>query len=157
MKRFVVPAMSWRYPSGRHKEVIVGYYTRGSRPAGSRLAQYQSWREHVRASAAKVGFKLPLMVLEHEPIYVYVVAYFVDRRHPDVENVRKGIVDALFYVTKAEKQLLGEGAGSDKWVAGAHSLPRYDKEDSRVEVFVLTPKEWARVFNLEVLDEESSS
>ncbi len=54
--------------------------------------------------------------------YLHVMIYFRDRKHPDAENVRKGIQDALF------KQ--------DKYVAGSFDFG-YDPKRPRCEVKIV--------------------
>lgn len=146
MIHFTIPAMRWIGKTGRSRQVVVGYYSRGARPSGERLEQYFAWREHICYHASQAGVQLPWRVTKNSRQMVYIVAYFENGNHPDVENVRKGIVDALVYVSKEMKALLGPGYGSDKWIGGGHSLPRYDKVKPRAEVYILTPEEWLEIF-----------
>lgn len=126
---FVIPALvTWGRSGGRpdptapRQAKLVGYYTRGATPNHTRLREYLAWKEHVRAHAPPA--LRPLRpVDEASRVRLDVVCYFATRTHADPENVRKGVVDALF-------------PGGDKWVYGAHDHPRYDAARPRVEVTV---------------------
>lgn len=86
---------------------IVGYYTKGKTPNWTRLKEYNAWKDHVREHAPPIPQAGP----EH-PVRVDVWCYFASGTHPDPENVRKGIVDALF-------------PNGDRWVFGYHHHPLY--------------------------------
>ncbi|KQR22903.1 hypothetical protein [Deinococcus sp. Leaf326] len=86
---------------------LVGYYTTGKTPNWSRLKEYQGWKDHVRAAAPPVP-----QATDAAPVRVDVWCYFASGTHADPENVRKGIVDALF-------------PGGDKYVYGYHHHPLY--------------------------------
>ena len=64
------------------------------------------------------GLKVPLQATGEKPLCICTVAWFRNGVHPDPENVRKGIADALF---KA-----GEGGG-DKYTGGTFYPPMYAK------------------------------
>jgi len=66
-------------------------------------------------------------VTRERPVSIYTRAFFADGRHPDPENVRKAIADALFY---------GQ-PGGDKYTGGAFCPPVYDKSNPRVEVVIV--------------------
>lgn len=89
---------------------LVGYYTTGKEPNWSRLKEYQAWKDHVRDAA----FPMPKATAT-KPVRVDVWCYFSNGTHADPENVRKGIVDALF-------------PGGDKYVYGYHHHPLYSDE-----------------------------
>ncbi|WP_264778191.1 RusA family crossover junction endodeoxyribonuclease [Deinococcus aetherius] len=126
---FVIPALAtWGRSGGRpdptapRRAKLVGYYTRGATPNHTRLREYQTWKDHVRAHAPPELRRLR-PVDETSRVRLDVVCHFANRTHADPENVRKGVVDALF-------------PGGDKWVYGGHDHPRYDAARPRVEVTV---------------------
>ena len=80
----------------------------------ARAKRYHAWMVAVQVEARKAGFRLPMEATEAAPLRIDAYATFKNRRHPDPENVRKGIVDALFY-----------GGNGDKFVFGYHAAPRY--------------------------------
>jgi hypothetical protein len=86
---------------------LVGYYTKGSTPNWSRLKEYEAWKDHVRSKTLSVP-----TASADTPVRLDVWCYFGSGVHADPENVRKGIVDALF-------------PGGDKWVYGYHHHPLY--------------------------------
>lgn len=96
---------------------LVGYYTKGARPNWARLNEYHDWKDHVRKH---VQAALPAPTKDR-PVRVDVHCYFASGTHSDPENVRKGIVDALF-------------PDGDKHVYGYHHHPLYDPADPRVVV-----------------------
>lgn len=113
---------------------LVGYYTKGKQPNWSRLNEYHAWKDHVRAH---VRDQLPVPCRE-KPVRVDVWCYFGSGTHSDPENVRKGIVDALF-------------PDGDKHVYGYHHHPLYDPADPRVVV------EIAQGAQLTVMSERAST
>lgn len=120
-----------------------GYYTSGKYPNWERRSKYEDYLKHVRFSARMQNFKMEALdATEMTPILVHTITYFQSRIHHDPENVRKGVIDALFYQgTKAEKKLLrlaGKKVKTlqDKYVGGFAAPPLYDKENPRVEVYV---------------------
>ncbi|GBF04790.1 hypothetical protein DAERI_020387 [Deinococcus aerius] len=126
---FVIPALpTWRRSGGRadpsasrlHK--LVGYYTQGARPNHTRMREYHTWKDHVRAHAPP-GLLGVRPTDERSRVRLDVVCFFANKTHADPENVRKGVVDALF-------------PQGDKWVYGSHDHPRYDPARPRVEVTV---------------------
>lgn len=100
---WTIPAM----PAG-DKLKIIGYYTQGKHPNWTRMKEYHAWKDHVRKCTA---LNIPAATAER-PIRIDVWCYFGSKAHPDPENVRKGIVDALF-------------PGGDKHVYGYHHHPLY--------------------------------
>lgn len=76
------------------------------------------------------GVEIPLTATKDEPLFIKIIAYFRNGVHADVENVRKGCVDAMFY------DPLSKSKGDDKWVAGSFPLPRYDEEEPRLVVII---------------------
>lgn len=126
---FTIPALpSARRTGGRVKGAkapapkLVGYYTKGKTPNWTRVNEYHAWKDHVRLHAPR-----ELLALrprdEASRVRLDVVCYFAHGTHGDPENVRKGIVDALF-------------PHGDKWVYGHHDHPHYDPQRPRVEVSV---------------------
>jgi len=57
----------------------------------------------------------------NQKIYVSSIAYFANKKHGDMDNIHKGILDALFV--------------SDKYVAGAFDF-YYDAQNPRLEVTI---------------------
>ena len=104
---------------------LVGYYTKGARPNWTRLNEYHTWKDHVREHAPLGDALTPR---PDQPVRVDVRCYFADGVHNDPENVRKGIVDALF-------------PDGDKWVYGYHHHPLYDALNPRVEVVITLDEE----------------
>ncbi|AFZ67099.1 RusA family crossover junction endodeoxyribonuclease [Deinococcus peraridilitoris] len=105
---------------------LVGYYSKGKVPNWVRSKEYDAWKDHVRLFA-------PLRIKRLNPrdkssrVQVDVFCYFPSANHSDPENIRKGIVDALF----------GRRQGKDdQWVFGYHHWPEYDGRQPRVEVHV---------------------
>lgn len=92
---------------GKYRPKIVGYYTQGKTPNWTRMKEYQTWKDHVR----DCGPPMPKASRAH-PVRVDVWCYFSSEVHPDPENVRKGVVDALF-------------PDGDKYVYGYHHHPLY--------------------------------
>ncbi|MHA0041525.1 RusA family crossover junction endodeoxyribonuclease [Deinococcus sp. PEB2-63] len=126
MTRFIIPALPCaRTTAGKIDRTkplrpkLVGYYTKGARPNYARMNEYHDWKDHVRAN---VPGELPSATKE-QPVRLDVYCYFASGTHADPENVRKGIVDALF-------------PGGDKFVFGYHHFPQYDAQNPRVEVEV---------------------
>ncbi len=126
---FTIPPLACACYSGKGKErkktgktipKLVGYYTKGARPNWARMNEYHDWKDHVREHVPAV---LPAPTKER-PVRVDVHCYFASGTHADPENVRKGIVDALF-------------PGGDKHVYGYHHHPLYDPADPRVVVEVV--------------------
>jgi hypothetical protein len=92
---------------------------------------YSEWCKMVREVAAYAGgLKLPLAATKTEPAVIVTRSWFRDGRHPDPENVRKAIADALMYQGRTGKGL------RDKFCGGAFGAPLYDEADPRVEVMV---------------------
>lgn len=109
-----------------------GYYSHGARPNWKRKTKYHEYLKMVRDFAEVSCIQLPLKATNKNPCYIHTVAYFATGTHSDPENVRKGIVDALFY----NKEFKGIG---DKHVGGSFSHPLYDAENPRVEVRIDYP------------------
>lgn len=112
-----------------------GYTVTTHRDKG-RSPRYKKYREYcalVREHASIAGVEIPMTASREEPLFIKVIAYFRDGVHADVENVRKGCVDALFYCPFTKKK------GDDKWVAGSFPLPKYDKEEPRLVVIIKEP------------------
>ena len=109
----------------------VGFYVLGSRPDWLRKQAYHKWLKSVRRVAREAGVPVGQMsATKRSPMWIETVAWFANGRHPDPENVRKAVADALFY-TKANRR-----GSADKFVGGAFPPPLYDAENPRVEVMV---------------------
>lgn len=128
MTRFTIPPLDCacysgkgkaRHKTGKTTRKLVGYYTKGARPNYARMNEYHDWKDHVRAN---VPGELPSATKE-QPVRLDVYCYFASGTHADPENVRKGIVDALY-------------PKGDKFVFGYHHFPQYDPKNPRVEVEV---------------------
>lgn len=102
----------------------VGYYAEGKRPNWTRRNAYVRWKRHVQTVALASGLKLPLAASREAPVFIRVTPYFQNGTHPDPENVRKGVSDALFY---------GSSSG-DKHCGGFFPWPLYDRANPRTEV-----------------------
>jgi hypothetical protein len=122
--------------TGEQRLVIDGFYSQGKSPNWRRKRRYEAWKRWVQEHAVLGGLELPLRGIW----YVVTAAYFQDRRHPDTENVHKGIVDSLCYVSLEEREL-GVKKGSDKHWGGVFMPSRYDAERPRVEVWLLGEEE----------------
>ena len=132
MIRFEIPAMlchrKARGMDGKTRKVpgpptapkLVGYYTNGKSPNFDRAREYADWKAHV----VKHTPPLLLHATKTAPVRVDVWCYFPNGTHGDVENVRKGVVDALFRHRE----------GGDKYVYGYHHFPLYDAANPRVVV-----------------------
>ncbi len=110
----------------------VGYYASGKVPNWTRRHEYYAYRDKVRMLAFHAGIIPPLHADKEHPIYINTFATFGSGVHADPENVRKGIVDALFYGTSrvTMKQ------ASDKFVGGIAMHPVYgDEPNVRIDVF----------------------
>ena len=92
-----------------------------------RAKKYHAYRSVVEVYARKAGLRLPLEASEAAPLRIDVYCTFRNRRHFDVENIRKGCIDALFR------------GSNDKWVFGYHAAPRYiaDVPDGEVGMVVV--------------------
>ena len=112
-----------------------GYYTMGAHPNWTRMKEYHAFRDRVRTMANGSGVVTPIRCTKESPVIICTTAYFENGTHCDPENVRKGIVDALFYTPKGSPLRKGS---SDKYCAGAFDLPRYDAGNPRVEVQIYT-------------------
>ena len=109
----------------------VGYYSHGKVPNWTRANEYTAYKVYVQIQAIYAGLKLPLFADKDDPLRIDVTCYFKNGVHSDPENVRAGIVDALFY----DKMRKVKGKG-DKFAWGLHEAPRYDKLNPRVVVTV---------------------
>lgn len=112
----------------------IGYYAVGAQPNWKRMKDYHGYRDIVRALAAQNGLVTPLRCSKDSIVIICTTAYFEDGVHCDPENVRKGIVDALFYTPKGSPLRKGS---SDKYCCGAFAEPMYDADNPRVEIDVM--------------------
>lgn len=130
MTRFTIPALlchkKHKCADGKTRKVpgpptapkLVGYYTNGKSPNFDRAREYSDWKDHVTKYAPNL--LLPVATKDR-PVRLDIWCYFPAGNHSDPENVRKGIVDALF-------------PAGDKYVYGYHHHPLYDADNPRVEV-----------------------
>ena len=134
MLRLIIPAMlchkKAKGADGKTRKVpgpptlpkLVGYYTNGKSPNFDRAREYSEWKDHVAKYAPA---NLPTATKDR-PVRLDIWCYFPAGNHSDPENVRKGIVDALFKHRE----------GGDKYVYGYHHHPLYDPVRPRVEVAI---------------------
>lgn len=115
-----------------------GYTTTTSRDKGmsKRYKKYKDYCRKVREYAAASGVPIPLDADKDSPLLIKTFAYFRNGVHCDPENVRKGVVDAMFYDPLEKRKSNG-----DKWTAGYFPPPRYDPENPRVIVVIKEYKE----------------
>lgn len=127
----VLPTM----PSEMMKFIVYGkpcgYYSLGMKPNYTRMNRYHTYKKLVCKYAEENGIKLPLVCSKESHLRIDTIAYFENGVHADPENVRKGIIDSLFY-SKEKK-----GCG-DKFVGGFCESPIYDKDNPRVEIVITT-------------------
>ena len=136
MIHFTVPAIetSWTVTRKDGKSYVIrrkwikGYYSGFRRKVRSKRSRaYMEWKQHVqRHFEEQTGLRCPIIKLE-EPVYVCTVTYYPKpgKKLVDGENVRKSLVDVLAY------------GSNDFNVGGWHELPRYDKDNPRVEVWII--------------------
>ena len=91
-----------------------------------RATKYHAWQERVKELALAAGWRYPRPTFERQA-FVETEAYYPDKRGVDGENVRKGVVDALF----------PSKLGGDKFVHGRHGAYRVDAVNPRVEVWIV--------------------
>ena len=109
----------------------VGYTRQTTRSKWTPQAKrYHEYQEAVRAYATAAGLSVPLLATADDPVFIDVQlhlnaadwkSYASGAPFPDPENVRKGIVDALFYVSNRAKKLgkrLGIKTGNDRYCYG---------------------------------------
>lgn len=109
----------------------VGYYALGKHPNWKRRQQYHDYKRSVQRAAELAGVGR-LVATADVPLLIHCRAYFRTRVHPDPENVRKGVCDALFYRRR------GRGC-ADKYCGGSFPPPLYDPSHPRVEVTIEQP------------------
>jgi len=124
---FYVPGIPRGYTTTTYK----GKFIRGGKDKS--YENYVEYCKEVRDYARKAGVNLPLITAKKDEYCVSTIAYFKDGRHPDPENIRKGVADALCY---KEDKIKGSKKGNDKYCGGSFLPPRYDKENPRVFVIV---------------------
>jgi len=124
---FYVPGIPRGYTTTTYK----GKFIRGGKDKS--YENYVNYCKEVRISARKAGVDLPINTTKDSQWTVSTIAYFKDGRHPDPENIRKGVADALCY---QEDKIKGSKKGNDKYCAGCFLPPRYDKDNPRVFVVV---------------------
>lgn len=104
----------------------------GKTPNIDRKRAYETYLQGVQMFAKMAGIRLPLIAKRDAPLLIHTVSYFKNGVHPDPENVRKAVSDALFYTGKGGR---GKGSG-DKYCGGSFLPPLYDKENPRVEIII---------------------
>lgn len=120
----------------------IGYYAAGSTPNWNRLNQYHAYGDTVKKYAIMSGLQLPLFADAERHVHIFTTAYFSlihktatgrkSTAHSDPDNVRKGIVDFLFY----------NGKGGDKYTGGGCDSPRYSDNVNHIgcHVVIIRPK-----------------
>lgn len=116
MYRFQIPGIARGYTT----------HNRGGKPSKQIIAYWQYMEDVRKAAKYSARMPLPLESPKDQPLMIFTRCYFRDGRHPDPENVHKGIKDALFYKAK----------DGDKHTGGFYLPPLYDKENPRVDVFI---------------------
>jgi len=111
----------------------VGYYALGKHPNWKRKEQYHTYKRAVQRVAELAGVGRLVASIER-PLRIHTTAWFRTRVHPDPENVRKGICDALFYRRPSQHR-----GNADKYTGGSFPPPLYDRERPRVEVVIEEP------------------
>lgn len=107
MIKFTIPGQPVGYTRQTYWQARIGNLPH--------VKRYRAWKEFVRICSLQVKFnRNPI-----DKIRLDVMIYFKNKKHPDPENVRKGIQDALFE--------------NDKYVIGCYDFD-YDKDDPRCEV-----------------------
>lgn len=95
--------------------------------------RYMSWAKDARGHAAIQNVP-PLEASQEKPLLVHTRAFFKDRKHSDPENIRKAVVDSLFYESRGRGGK--RSSARDKYVGGACAVPCYDKDAPRIEVVI---------------------
>jgi len=116
MYRFQIPGVARGYTT----------HNRGGRPSKAIIAYWQYMEDTRKVAKHKAKMPIPLESPRDQPLMIFTRCYFKDGRHPDPENVHKGIKDALFYKAK----------DGDKHTGGHYLPPLYDKQNPRVDVFI---------------------
>lgn len=103
----------------------IGYTrtTQGSKWSPN-YARYCAWKEYVVAAfdrAANTATWEGKPIKSKEKMYLHTFMFFANKKHPDPDNVAKGVADALFQ--------------NDKLVAGSYDFS-FDKDNPRVEVII---------------------
>lgn len=133
--KFTVPGPAVGYKTTTAKSKL---YNKGYK-------KYADYKKLVQLYAKASGIRLPLVATRDRPLMIRTVAYFSDGRHPDPENVNKGVRDALFYeedavVRKSKKGVKityrKNGKGNDKYTGGSFPPPLYDSKNPRVVVTI---------------------
>ncbi len=91
--------------------------TRAALNMKNRIRKYLAYKDEVRIASTNLLFDRK----PKKKVYLDVMIWFGSHRHPDPENVRKLIQDAIF--------------DQDKMVAGAVDFD-YDPENPRVEISI---------------------
>jgi len=130
--RFTVPGPPVGYTVVTH---------RGKRTLAAK--KYFEWCKRVRMLAWEAKLVTPMDCTPGHPVAVDAKPFFGGKVHPDVENVQKGIVDALFRLSKDERRfrvVAGKPCYQDKFVTSRWRLPAvaYDYGFPRTEVEVAT-------------------
>lgn len=121
-----------RVVGARIRFVVIGDPGRYIAKAGKwnkSTVKQREFYEHVKTCARAVGFDLPLMATEQNPLWFSTWSFFRTKTHADPENVHKGVKDALFHSTDPEQK-----GDKDKHTGGFYHVPLYDKDDPRVVI-----------------------
>lgn len=165
MKQFIVPALQyqeWRpatktLPRRRVlvKNLISGYMmyqvnSRGKIRWTRKVKRYMAWRDHVREHANLAGIPTPCLWTPENPCLLICAVWFADpsKKCFDVENVRKGVLDALVWVAPEVRKVTGMAKGDDAWCFGYHTMPMFDRFRPRVEVTLFDVDEWIEAMKL---------
>jgi len=122
--KLVIPG---NFESLRGNPIPYVRMTQRSKFVSRQARRYLMWKKYVQAAAltqARPKF-LNHLVDGAKKTWVDCMIYFADGRHGDPDNIRKGILDALFE--------------DDRHVAGNVDFD-YDAESPRVEVVIWRPE-----------------
>ncbi len=113
----------------------VGYKTTTRASKYNKAYQgYVEYKKVVQLYAKAAGLRLPLKATKDNQVMIRTVSYFKTGRHPDPENVNKGVRDALFY-NEVKLSSRSTGKGDDKHTGGSFDPPKYS-DKPRVVVIV---------------------
>jgi len=104
----------------------LGYVARTylSKNRDPRAIRYHDYKKRVGMFARLAGVPMPPPSTFERPCRIDIAVFRRNRRGSDIENVQKGIRDALFY------------GGDDRYCYGGHARWMIDEKNPRVEVTV---------------------
>ncbi len=104
----------------------LGYVARTTfnKNRNPRALRYHAYKKRVETFARLAGVPMPPPSTFERPCRVDIAVYRQNRTGCDIENVQKGIRDALFY------------GGDDRYCYGGHAPWRIDTLNPRVDVTV---------------------